>query len=92
MTTHDTSNKSFMEKEININKDNKKKKKKNRCAFKGCKKKLGMVPFECKCGFKFCTEHRLPEFHKCTFNFKEEGKNILTKNNPVIINDKMIKI
>ena len=63
-----------------------------RCSFKGCKKKLDLVPFECKCSLKFCTEHRLPEAHNCTYNFKKNGREILKKNNPVVINQKIITI
>ena len=68
------------------------KKKKNKCSFKGCKKKLGLVCFECKCGLKFCTEHRLPEFHNCTFDFKKQAQIKIKEANPLIINDKITKI
>ncbi len=37
-----------------------------KCAF--CKKETGYLPFHCKyCGNSFCSEHRLPENHNCTF-------------------------
>jgi len=62
----------------NIKKDNDKtnnktldkKKKKNRCAFKGCKKKLKLTNLECRCKNRFCDKHRLPESHKCKWNPK----------------------
>ena len=38
-----------------------------------CRKKLGLMPFECKCGLKFCALHRAPETHNCTYDYKSEG-------------------
>lgn len=46
-----------------------------KCAF--CKKETGYLPFHCKyCGNSFCSEHRLPENHNCTFEIpnREVGK------------------
>ena len=40
-----------------------------RCA--KCRKKI-VIPFECKCGKKFCTRHRFPEDHDCTFDHKHD--------------------
>ena len=45
--------------------------KKIKCAI--CKKKLGLMPFDCKCGLHFCALHRAPESHNCTFDFRSEG-------------------
>jgi hypothetical protein len=47
-------------------------KKKNRCPV--CNKKMGLLPFECKCGKFFCIKHKDPEAHGCTFDFKGESK------------------
>lgn len=35
-----------------------------------CSKKLGLTGLECKCGFIYCTTHRLPDTHCCTWDFK----------------------
>lgn len=51
------------------------KKKSNRCVV--CNKKLGLLPFVCKCEGLYCTKHRHPEDHNCTFNHKEKLRNIL---------------
>lgn len=40
-----------------------------RCAKDTCKKKV-FITGECKCGKTFCINHRLPEEHDCTFDFK----------------------
>ena len=41
-----------------------------RCGHAECKKKLGLLGFDCKCGAKFCGSHRYPSDHACTFDFK----------------------
>lgn len=51
--------------------EQKKKVKKIRCQV--CNKKLGLMPFECKCNGKFCALHRAPETHNCQFDYKTEG-------------------
>ena len=63
-----------------------------RCSFDGCNKKIKLTSFPCKCEKIFCDKHRLPEAHKCTYDFKTFGKNLLIKNNPVVIKSKVIKI
>ena len=62
---------------------------KQRCAMKGCKKKLGVIKFTCKWELSFCTWHRLAESHKCTYDFQKEGKEKLEEKNPQIIKDKI---
>jgi predicted nucleic acid binding AN1-type Zn finger protein len=47
-----------------------------RCAT--CNKKTGIVPFDCKCGGQYCTKHRYPEEHACTYDFKSEERNKLS--------------
>ena len=62
----------------------------NRCI--ECRKKIGIYGFTCKCDGYFCTVHRYPESHSCTFNYKKEGEMKITKENPVIKASKVIKI
>ncbi|XP_019450820.1 PREDICTED: zinc finger A20 and AN1 domain-containing stress-associated protein 7-like [Lupinus angustifolius] len=62
-------------------------KNKNRC--KSCNKKVGISGFECRCGEVFCGRHRYPELHACKVNFKEIGRQILAKQNPLCIRDKL---
>jgi predicted nucleic acid binding AN1-type Zn finger protein len=42
----------------------------NSCNNEKCKKKIPLIEWKCKCGGKFCTKHRLPEQHKCTWDYK----------------------
>jgi len=52
-----------------------------RCNHKGCKKKLTLTDFKCKCNKKFCPKHRLPEQHNCNFDFKKYNKDEFIKKN-----------
>ncbi len=45
-----------------------------RCCFDGCKKKLALSDFPCKCGKIHCTSHRPAELHNCSFDFKANHK------------------
>ena len=49
-----------------------------------CNKKIGLLGFKCKCEFVFCAEHRYSDKHECAFDYKAQGKELLTRANPVI--------
>ena len=72
------------------NKNDGQKKKKNRCL--SCKKKVGLMGFECRCGGLFCAIHRYSDKHECTFNYKEFGAKQIKNNNPLIVASKVEKI
>ena len=59
-----------------------------------CVKSVSIIGFDCKCGNRYCSNHRLPEEHKCTFNHKELSlKNLKTKLiSEKVIPEKIIKI
>ncbi|KAG5621234.1 hypothetical protein H5410_006452 [Solanum commersonii] len=54
-----------------------------------CRKKVGLIGFNCKCDEVFCETHRYPEEHACTYNFKSIGRAILSKENPLCKVDKL---
>jgi len=56
----------------NTNEELRSKKRQKRCKKTGCRKKLQLTDYPCKCGYIFCPLHRLPEQHDCSFNFKKE--------------------
>ena len=69
------------------------KKSTSRCNIDDCKKKLGlMLGFDCRCGKKFCGSHRMPEEHKCTFNYRAAADALLEKQLVKVVNDKVDKI
>lgn len=53
--------------------------KKNRCALEGCKRKLMLTDFACRCGKVHCAEHRFSETHACSYDYKKDGKDQLLK-------------
>merc|ERR1711966_586873 len=65
-------------------KKGKKKKKEGRCHMDGCRKKIGLTGFECRCGMVFCSIHRYSDAHACTFDYKALARDQLDAANPVI--------
>lgn len=64
-----------------------------KCEFCKNKKVSTMFAFGCKCGLKLlCEKCRYPDEHKCTFDFRKEGKEQLEKTNPKVVEDKLDKI
>ncbi|NBO72021.1 hypothetical protein EBV26_16310 [bacterium] len=50
-----------------------------RCQHDGCKVKLTLADFACRCKSFYCSQHRFAELHKCTFDYKTIGKEVLAK-------------
>ena len=83
----------FDNKIINVKPEkNQKKKQKNRCVI--CKKKVGMLGFKCKCSDEhlFCSAHRLPESHECTFDHHSEEKEMLASKLVKVVSEKIQRI
>ena len=57
-----------------------------------CNKKLGLIKFTCKCCITYCMKCKMPEVHKCTYDYKTSEKLKLEKENPVIKIDKITEI
>ena len=45
--------------------------------------KVGLIGFNGRCGDVFCEKHRYPEKHACNVDYKEIGRQLLAKQNPV---------
>ncbi|MCL7046581.1 hypothetical protein MKW94_014442 [Papaver nudicaule] len=54
-----------------------------------CRKRVGLTGFKCKCGITFCSTHRYPEQHGCTFDYKAVGRDAITKANPIVKAEKL---
>ena len=54
-----------------------------------CNKKLRTCGIECKCKKFFCFSHISNTNHNCSFDYKEFGKNLVEKQNPRILFDKV---
>lgn len=50
-----------------------------RCAHPDCRKKLGLLGFDCRCQKHFCAVHRAAEAHACTYDYKQDAKKELLK-------------
>lgn len=59
----------------------------NRCW--SCNKKIGLLGFQCKCEYYFCSEHRYSDKHECLFDYKGLAKQQLAKANPTIAPSKL---
>ena len=46
---------------------------KKRCFYHLCNRKLGLTDISCRCHHIYCSKHRLPETHACTYNYKNES-------------------
>ena len=63
-----------------------------RCQNYGCKTKLMLADFPCKCSNFYCSQHRFSESHKCTFNYKEQGVKLIEKNLVQVNGSKLNKL
>ena len=59
----------------------------SKCFLENCKSKLKLYDLSCRCENKYCTKHRLPELHNCSYDFKKEKIHLER-----IVADKVIKI
>lgn len=65
-------------------------KKSNRCPT--CQKRLLLTDLTCRCGIRFCMEHRLPEIHACTHDFRGDAKKVLDRQLIAVKGEKLEKI
>lgn len=67
-----------------------KKKKKKRCNV--CNAKVGMLGFSCRCEGLFCTKHRFPDDHTCSFDHKTFDRAHLAAANEKIEAEKLNRL
>jgi hypothetical protein len=51
-----------------------------KCGFEGCKRKIPLTAYPCKCKLVFCDLHRFYKDHKCTYNYFDEGQKRMKDN------------
>lgn len=66
------------------------KKEVNRCS--GCRKRVGLTGFRCRCGDLFCAEHRYSDRHDCNYDYKTAGREAIARDNPVVKAAKLVRI
>lgn len=58
-----------------------------------CRKKLGIVMvFKCHCEKYFCSTHRYSSTHDCEFDYKAHAREIIARENPLCVTEKLPKI
>ncbi|KAL3537380.1 hypothetical protein ACH5RR_000746 [Cinchona calisaya] len=62
----------------------------NRCS--GCRRKVGLTGFRCRCGELFCSEHRYSDRHDCSYDYKSAGREAIVRENPVVKAAKLVKL
>ncbi|XP_022756764.1 zinc finger A20 and AN1 domain-containing stress-associated protein 5-like [Durio zibethinus] len=62
----------------------------NRCS--GCRKRVGLTGFRCRCGELFCAEHRYSDRHDCSYDYKAAGRDAIARENPVVKAAKIIRV
>ncbi|PHJ18473.1 an1 family zinc finger domain-containing protein [Cystoisospora suis] len=62
---------------------------KNRCWT--CNRKVGLLGFQCRCGYFYCGEHRYADRHNCGFDYKTFEREQLKKQNNRVVADKVQK-
>ncbi|KAK9673676.1 hypothetical protein RND81_12G182800 [Saponaria officinalis] len=62
----------------------------NRCS--GCRKRVGLTGFRCRCGDLFCADHRYSDRHDCPYDYKSEGRAAIARENPVVKAAKIQKV
>merc|ERR1712200_97936 len=60
------------------------------CAKIGCKKKLNLSSYPCRCGGLYCALHMTD--HDCTFDYHKEAQKEIEEHNPKIVAEKIKKI
>lgn len=62
----------------------------NRCS--GCRRKVGLTGFRCRCGELFCAEHRYSDRHDCSYDYKSVGREAIARENPVVKAAKIVRV
>ncbi|XP_018834400.1 zinc finger A20 and AN1 domain-containing stress-associated protein 5-like [Juglans microcarpa x Juglans regia] len=62
----------------------------NRCS--GCRRKVGLTGFRCRCGELFCSEHRYTDRHVCSYDYKAAGREAIARENPVVKAAKIVRV
>jgi hypothetical protein len=63
--------------------------KKSRCNLIDCKAKVGLLGFDCRCGYTFCSKHRYTDVHFCTYDHKTRDKNNLKLKHERVVADRV---
>jgi predicted nucleic acid binding AN1-type Zn finger protein len=55
-----------------------------------CKKRIkNLLPIQCKCGNYYCNKHKIPQDHKCQYDYIIKNIKNIENQNPVIKGNKL---
>eukprot|EP00792_Barthelona_sp_PAP020_P007674 TRINITY_DN3158_c0_g7_i1.p1 TRINITY_DN3158_c0_g7~~TRINITY_DN3158_c0_g7_i1.p1 ORF type:complete len:133 (+),score=38.69 TRINITY_DN3158_c0_g7_i1:51-449(+) len=57
-----------------------------------CGKKVGYFGFKCHCGRAFCSVHRYPDEHSCTYDFQADNEKKLADQNIRVATNRLNKL
>merc|ERR1712151_256953 len=57
-----------------------------------CRKKLGVMGFDCRCGKLFCGNHRYSDKHECSYDYQASAQAQVAKENPLVAAIKLERI
>eukprot|EP00917_Polyrhabdina_sp_WS-2016_P026394 GHVP01056702.1.p1 GENE.GHVP01056702.1~~GHVP01056702.1.p1 ORF type:complete len:192 (-),score=25.42 GHVP01056702.1:330-905(-) len=57
-----------------------------------CNRRVGLLGFQCRCEYFFCSDHRHADTHNCPFDFKSLGRSQIEKANERVQADKVERI
>ena len=58
-----------------------------RCKAENCKCKISLtqqITNKCKCGLLFCNKHKMPEQHKCSYDWSVKSETFISENKCVV--------
>lgn len=58
-----------------------------------CSKKVSLaMQIKCKCNQMFCSAHRYPDHHRCTFDYAKHNKELLARKGVKVVSERIQKI
>lgn len=57
-----------------------------------CKRRLGLLGFNCRCGAVCCSTHLHAEKHQCPFDYQSLARKVLESRNPKVITEKFDRL
>ncbi|CAA3029123.1 zinc finger A20 and AN1 domain-containing stress-associated 5-like, partial [Olea europaea subsp. europaea] len=58
----------------------------------GCRQKVGLIEFRCRCGELFYADHRHSYQHDCSYDYKATGREAISRENSMVKAAKIVKI
>lgn len=57
-----------------------------------CSKRVGLLGFQCRCGYFYCGDHRYADTHECDFDYKSFEREQLRRQNNKVVAQKLERL